>query len=118
MDEEGRTHLLALLATVGSESGLRSGPGGRFASNTLPEPTRHWPCITVEYPSPPHIGGTTDLTYLLYNHVGGVRFTTRGVPSLGDNANGATREPHALSRLGLYANCGGEKSTPPMVSLL
>ena len=118
MDEEGRTHLLALLATVGSDSGLGSGPGGRVASNALPEPTKHWPCRTVEYPSPSHIGGTTDLTYLLYNLVGVVRFTTRGVPSLGDNANGATRELHALSRLELYDNCGGEKSTPPMVSLL
>ena len=118
MDDGDRNHLLALLAAVGSVPTLWSGPGGRVASNALTEPTRHWPLRTVEYPSPTHIGGTTDLTYLLYNHVGGVSFTTRGFPSLGGNADRATRELRALSCLGLYDNCGGEKSTPPMVSLL
>ena len=118
MDDGGGTHLLVLLATVGSEYGLQSGPDRRVASNALPEPTRHWPCITVEYPSPPHIGGTADLPYLLYKHGKGVRFPTRGVPRFGDNADGDMRELHALSRLGLYDNFGGEKSTPPMVSLM
>ena len=106
MDDGGRPHLLALLAAVGSESVLWSGPGGRVARNTLPEPTWHLPLRTVEYNRPPPRGKKKDLPYLLYNHRGGTRFTTWGIPRVGDDADGAMLALHALSCLGLYDNCG------------
>ena len=99
-----------------SESGLWNGPGVRVDRDTLKDPARNWYQRTVEYPIPPHIGGTTDLTYILYNHGGGARFLTRGVPRVGYYVDGATRALHSLPHLGLYDNCGGEQPTPPMVS--
>ena len=108
----------APLAAVVSEYGIWSGPVGRVSSNALPDLAWHWYWRTSEYTSPPHIGITTDLTYILYNHGGGARFLTRGVPRVGYYEDGATRALHALSHLGLYDNCGGDQPTPPMVSPL
>ena len=68
--------------------------------------------------SHPPRGGSSYLPDILSKHGGAAIFPSRGVPRVGDDADGATRALHAPSREGHYDHFVGCQHPPSMVSPL
>ena len=68
-----------------------------------------------ENPDPLPRGGASYLLDILSKRSASMGTTSRGVPGVGGDADGATRTLHVPSRAGHNDNCGGGKPNPPTV---